>query len=104
MRWPPPISGSNWEDGTDADYLQDFLSRIKNPLVWFREGVKIILLLPLSILNQLGLFSNKFYYKLKSSLFFKITSSLIAIIGFVSSIVTIVLGWNKFYQIIKSIL
>lgn len=89
--------------GLLEDLREDILRKLKNPLVWFREGVKMILLLPLSILNQFGLFSNKFYYNLKKSLFFKITSSFIALTAFVSSIFTIALGWEKFYDMIKNI-
>ncbi len=36
-RWSPQISGSNWDDGTDADYLQDLITYWATKYDWKKE-------------------------------------------------------------------
>lgn len=33
-RWAPPIASSNWEDGTDGEYLRDLISYWSNHYKW----------------------------------------------------------------------
>ena len=33
-RWPPLISGSNWEDGTDGEYLRDLITYWASQYDW----------------------------------------------------------------------
>ncbi|MDF1611111.1 hypothetical protein, partial [Stygiobacter electus] len=85
--------------GFIEDTKKDYDKQIVNSLAWFRNGVLLIVLFPIKILNQFGLLSNLSYSKVKSSKIFKILASLISIIGFVSSIMSIILGWNEFIKI-----
>ena len=40
-RWSPPISGSNWEDGTDADYLRDLITYWVTKYDWRKREAEL---------------------------------------------------------------
>ena len=77
---------------------------IKNPLIWLREGFKIILILPFIILNQLNLLNDSSYHKIKKSRITKFATSIVTLLGIISSIMTIALGYEGFINLIKKIL
>jgi hypothetical protein len=59
---------------------------------------------PAYLLSWLGIISESCVRKLISSVFFKAVSGLIALVGFVSAIVTIVIGWEEFAKKLASLL
>jgi hypothetical protein len=69
--------------------------QLKNPLIWLREGVKYILLIPLTILQWFGVISGNFILKVSNNALVRLISGLIALLGFISSIITIVIGWPQ---------
>ena len=40
-RWSPPITGSNWADGTDGDYLRDLLDYWAGPYDWRQREARL---------------------------------------------------------------
>ena len=40
-RWSPPIPGSNWEDGTDADYLRDLITYWVTKYAWRKREAEL---------------------------------------------------------------
>lgn len=90
--------------GCIDDNLESYNREIKNPFKWFREGVREIVVLPAYLLSSFGIVSESFVGKLISSVFFKVISGLIALLGFVSAIVTIVIGWEEFVKKLSSLL
>jgi hypothetical protein len=82
------------------DYKKETEKDVKNPIVWFREGFKEIISIPLFILSSFGIISNRIVNSIKDSLIFKVISGLIALVTLVSGLVTIVVGYD---QIVKFI-
>ncbi len=82
----------------------DIRSELANPIKAFRAGIQLILLLPAYIVNWFGLATNDFLSRLSRSLIFKFISGIVAIVGFISAVIGIVVGWGEFMGILKSIL
>jgi hypothetical protein len=79
---------------------QENLSSLKNPVIWFREGFKEILSVPISILNWFGILSKRTVDNIKESLIFKVISGLIALITILSGLVTIIVGYDQTMEFI----
>lgn len=82
---------------------KDYDKQILNPLMWFRNGVLIVVLFPIKILQSFGLLSDSSYARAKSSKALKFVSSLISFLGFISSVMSIALGWNEFIKLFQKI-
>ncbi|NMD72431.1 hypothetical protein HHO41_19355 [Bacillus sp. DNRA2] len=82
------------------ELFEDIKRGIRNPLILLREGVQFIVSLPITLLYWTGLIQYSTQYKLTNNIFFKTLSFLIIIIGFISSIFTIALGWEQFKEMV----
>ncbi len=89
--------------GTIDEKVTSKKAPLRNPLIWFTEGVKSILAFPLYILVSFGIFGTKLLESIVNSNLFKILSGLVALIGFASAIITIVVGYEDFISIIKEL-
>lgn len=76
----------------------------KNPIVWFREGFREILSIPIFIVNWFGIISNQTARLIKDSAVYGIISGFIAFLAAVGSIITIVLGYGPMIQLVKKLL
>jgi hypothetical protein len=92
------------EIGIINNGIISFKNEIKNPLLWLRIGMQNILTTPIQLLYWFGLIGKTTVSKWKNSFLIKATSAIIILLGIISSIMTIVLGWNSFMQIIRSFL
>ena len=86
------------------EYQKDTLRNLKNPLIWFREGFREILSVPIFILSWFGIISNRTLNSIKNSLIYKVISGLIALVTLISGIVTIVVGYDQTIEFINRIL
>jgi hypothetical protein len=99
------------------EYQKDTQRNLRNPIIWFREGFREILSIPIFILSWFGIISNRtlnsikdsLIYKvtlnsIKDSLIYKVTSGLIALVTLVSGIVTIIVGYDQTLKFINKIL
>lgn len=75
-----------------------------NPFRNFAEGVKSILSFPLMLFMWFGFISIENSRKIKRSGLLNFINIVVTAIGFISGIMAIVLGWNAFGQLIKTIL
>ena len=66
-----------------------------NPFICFREGIRFIIGLPALILYWSGIISTRTIGAARASSVFKFISSVITLIGLISSIITILIGWNE---------
>lgn len=73
-----------------------------NPIICLGEGIRWIVGLPVDILCWVGIYSVGRSRKIKTGIIFKIISNVVVGIGLISSIVTIVLGWDEFLTILKN--
>lgn len=86
------------------EYQKDTLRNLKNPFIWFREGFREILSIPIFILSWFGIISNRTLNSIKNSLIYKVVSGLIALVTLISGIVTIVVGYDQTIEFINRIL
>ncbi|PYZ99085.1 hypothetical protein CR205_11160 [Alteribacter lacisalsi] len=76
---------------------------LKNPLVLLREGVKFFVTLPIELLYWTGLIQYPTLYKLTNNWFIRFLNFIAIITGFVSSIVSITIGWDAFWEFISNL-
>lgn len=80
------------------------LKRMWNPVFCFGRGIRRILSLPLDILFWLGILDAKTNRAFKGNTISRLLGKVATFIGFVSSVMSIILGWNEFARIISEIL
>lgn len=85
------------------DLEEEIVSDIKNPFRWFREGIRFIVLLPISFLHWSGMINYNTYNKITNNLIVKIFTTIITLIGFISSIIGIVQGYDYLVIIFNNI-
>ena len=73
-----------------------------NPFSCLAQGVMWIVWLPANILLMCGFIPLRIAFRIKNSIIVKFITILITIIGLLSSIVTVVIGWDQFLLILKS--
>lgn len=73
-----------------------------NPITCLGEGIRWLVGLPVDILCWAGLYNVTRSQKIKVSAVFKIISNIIVVIGLISSIVTIALGWDEFLIMLQN--
>lgn len=90
--------------GTLTSQIDATRKAAKNPFSCFAEGVRTIISLPILLLKWFGIISSTTSKKLKSNWIVKIISILVTLVGFVGSVITIIIGWNQFVEIMSKIL
>lgn len=77
------------------DYNKETEKDVKNPIVSFREGFKVIISIPLFIISSFGIFSRRTVDNIMDSFIFKIFAGFTALVTLVSGLVTIVVGYDQ---------
>lgn len=77
---------------------------MKNPIIWFREGIREIISVPIFFLNWFGIISNSTVNSIKNSLIFKVIAGLFSLITFFSALVTIIVGYDQIIELINRLL
>ena len=90
--------------GTLTSQMDTTRKEAKNPFSCFAEGVRTIIALPISLLKWFGIISSTTSMKLKSNWIVKVISIFVTLVGFVGSVITIIIGWKQFVEIINKIL
>lgn len=67
-----------------------------NPFIWIRDGIRVIVRLPIYLLYWTGIIEYSNYIKMETSIITKI----IDVLGFVGTVITIVTGYEPFVNII----
>ena len=88
--------------GVLEEELNDVSKKLRNPLTLFTDGIQFFLLLPIYILKWFGLLGASSIRFFSRNVLFRFLSSLIGLLGFLSSVVGLVVGWNDFLRIAKS--
>lgn len=86
--------------GTLEHYQQNIRKGLFNPFSSFAEGTKTIILLPIIILSWFGFISTEKTDRAKENAIVKMLNAFVAILGFAATIITIVVGWNDFWDIV----
>ncbi|HRQ70268.1 MAG TPA: hypothetical protein PLW78_08205 [bacterium] len=78
--------------------------KLKNPIIWFREGFREILSIPLLILNWFGVFTENRVDKITESLLYKTIAGVFAFVTFASGLVTIIVGYESVINFIHKLM
>lgn len=93
---------------TYSGYLEnasaEVKNELKNPLIWFREGIQFIITLPISLIYWSGLMRYGTYDRLNNNFIIKLISFIVGLIALLSSIITIVTGYGPFLNLLQKIL
>lgn len=73
---------------------------IFNPFSCLSEAIRYILVFPINLLYWFGIISEKTTMKISTSMIIKLLGFLIGLVGFVSSVMGIILGWDEFIKFI----
>lgn len=79
----------------------NIISELKNPLIWFREGIQFIITLPISIAYWAGIMKYTTYYRLNNNFIIRLISFIVGFIALISSIITIITGYKPFINLLK---
>ena len=90
--------------GWSADRIREKQRELRNPVAWFREGVAAVLLVPLWLFRSLGLLSGTRADRVAASPLFRLITGLVALVGLIGSIFTIVLGWSAMKEVVSRLL
>ena len=83
---------------------RDSGKNLKNPIIWFREGFKEVISIPIFILSWFGIFSRRTVDTITDSLIFKIIAGLIALVTLASGLVTIFVGYDQTVEFLTRLL
>jgi hypothetical protein len=73
---------------------------LNNPVVWFREGVQAVLVIPVMTFHWVGIMTGETAAQISGSTLFKLFSALVMLASLLGSIVAIVLGWEAFVDLL----
>ncbi len=85
------------------EYTKDTLKNLRNPIVWFREGFREVLSIPILIFNWFGIISYRTVNSITNSIIYKILTGIMGLVTFVSGIVTIIVGYAETLEFVKKI-
>ena len=74
--------------------LENERKGIFNPFVCFGEGIHFMIDFPINVLYWCGILNTNSTIRVQRSWIFKVFGKAITLIGLISSIITIILGWN----------
>ncbi|CBE67798.1 membrane protein of unknown function [Candidatus Methylomirabilis oxygeniifera] len=81
-------------------WLQEARDELRNPFIWLGQGVQSILLLPAYVLHWFGLLGASALGTLTRNILVKSISFIVAVVGLLSSLVTLLVGWEETARII----
>lgn len=89
--------------GTLKETESSIRKNLFNPFSCFSDAIKFIVSLPILLLNWFGVISDKTTRRAKHNWIIKILNIIVTLIGFIGGIMSIVMGWSEFWQIICNI-
>ena len=90
--------------GTLNSLRESTRKQLINPLTSFSYGIENILFIPFSIIASFGLLTTIGVRRIKKNRIARLFSSAVALIAFVSSVITIIIGWEEFVSLTKQLL
>jgi hypothetical protein len=90
-------------EGTVRERIRLNTQSLFNPLKWFTRGVRVLLGLPVWVLESVGLISKASGDRFKSSRFFQFASGVAALVGFISAVIGLVTGWEPFLVLARKV-
>ena len=85
------------------EYTKNAPKRLFNPFYDLSSGIKFVLKIPINILYSIGFISYKGKNKIEQNILFRILSAILSLLTIFSAILSIVIGWDEFLNIINNI-
>ena len=85
------------------EYTKNAPKRLFNPFYDLSNGIKFVLKIPINILYSIGFISYKGKNKIEQNILFRILSAILSLLTIFSAILSIVVGWDEFLNIINNI-
>lgn len=89
--------------GDYENQINEINSSLRNPIILYKTGWNIIISIPFMTLYWLGIFTKNALNLVTNNFVFKIIVGIVALVGIISSIMTIVLGYAEFLTLIKGL-
>jgi len=77
-------------------------SHLRNPVIWFREGIALFTSLPITFLYWFNLIGINKLEAVQRNILFRLLTFLLALISLIGSSMTILLGWEEFLKRLAS--
>lgn len=103
-------SASNCDDmfirhlGTLTEAEKSIRKNLFNPFSCFSNGVRFIISIPILLLRWFGFISDETAQKASRSWFLKLVNIVCTLVGFIGGLMSIIMGWDEFWQMICNIL
>ncbi len=89
--------------GVREGQIKAAMGDLKNPFVWFREGVGFVLALPFSLLGWLGVVSIPSVQRVGGSPVARGVKGILSLLALAASVITICTGWGPFVAQLRSL-
>ncbi|MEL7569123.1 MAG: hypothetical protein AAGU14_01035 [Eubacteriaceae bacterium] len=83
--------------GVINNYNEEIIKSLKNPVIWFREGIRAIVILPIYLVFWFGIIRYSTYKNANNNNITRFISFILTIIYLISSVITIT-GYNPFIK------
>lgn len=90
--------------GILVDEDEQLVCDIRSPLAWYRDGIATLVFSPILILAEFGIVTAEAVWSLTRSPIARLVVAAVAMLGLLSSVVTITLGWHAFLEIVQRVI
>lgn len=90
-------------DGTLRRQIEYCEGRLYNPFYCFAEGIRLIITCPVTVLEWMGIISDSRSGKITGSRIFRFVECVGIVVGLISSVVTVLLGYEEVFAILKAL-
>ena len=88
--------------GQLRDAHESVYGQLKNPFVWLRESVSLVVTLPLRLAQWFGLYEYSTFARLSGSWLVKALTFISTLAGFAVAVMTLVMGWSRFVAVVRT--
>ena len=78
--------------------------RLLNPLLWLREGIRSLLLLPLYLLGWFDLLRPAAVRRIANAFLVKLITALVVLVVLIGAVTALVLGWDRLVTVVRAFL
>lgn len=89
--------------GTLKESEKSIRRNLFNPFSCFSNGIKFIVSLPILLLHWFGFISDETTRRAKHNWIIKLLNIIVTLVGLISGLMSIIMGWSQFWEIISNI-
>lgn len=88
--------------GSLSDRHEAVANSIRNPVTWLRDGMRVVIALPVTVLGWLGIIRTGTVYRITGSRIFGVLSGITGLVGFVAAVAGLAVDWDRIVQLASS--